>query len=216
MNNKIAAFITENHMGLTDNLSELAFCLKTGKNAKVWPAGNFMYSYSKMAMEFSMRMDNRGVGGFVKPPTMEEMLVHRVARIGDSVMPKEARVFACCSLKHIGIMTSAETAIDAYNVTDCTLYIEEVDHIEDTSHVFSDYYCRNFKWKAGYFKAAYIPSLPDPMELDTLYELDYLGFLAKEDGIPGWMNFGNPLISGGFEPPPLLPGGGDGSGSNGQ
>ncbi len=214
-NNFVTAFITSNHLGLVQDLSELAFSLKVGRYAKIWPMNVDKSIYPYLATEYENRQKNSGFGGLVKPPTLEELLAHRYVCIGNGFKPKAERYFACCSLSHIGIMTSAETAVDAYSVTGCTLFIEEVENIDDTDRVFNDYYIQAIKWKAGYFKAVTFPALPPIFVMNVLYELPYLDFIAKEEGIPGWMNVTNPLIGPGCLSAPLLPGGGDGDGRNG-
>lgn len=214
MNNLVTAFITSNHIGLVQDLSELAFFLKFGQSAKVWPLNIDINIYPYLAMEYVERYGNSVIGGLLEPPTLEELQAHRFVRIGDGFKPKSERFFACCSLSHVGIMTSAETAVDAYNATGCALYMEEVETVDDTDRVFCDFYTKAIKWKAGYFKAQTFPGLPPIMEMNVLYALPYVDFLANEGGIPGWMNFSNPLI-GDLGPKPLLPAGGDGNGSNG-
>jgi len=216
MNNKdiVSAFITKNHMGLVKDLSQLAFYVKIGNEAKVWPANTEKNAYIPLAVDYAKRQDGSGLGGLIAPPTMEALLAQQVVRVSNDYKPKSERFFACCSLSHIGIMTSPETAVDAYNATGCTIYIEEAETVDDIDRIFCDFYCHAIKWKAGYFRAATFPALPPILEKDVLYELPYLDFLANEDGIPGWMNFNNPLIGGGFGPT-LLPTGGDNSGRNG-
>ena len=215
MNNPVTAFITNNSMGLVQDLAPLAYSMKAGNNAKVWPVNTEKIAYTLLSIEHAKRQEGSDFGGMIVPPTLEDLQAHQVIRIGNDFKQKETRVFACCSLSHIGIMTSAETAVDAYNATGCTMYIEEAETVDDIDRIFCDFYCHAIKWKAGYFKAATFPALPPILEKDVLYELPYLDFLANEDGIPGWMNFNNPLIGGGFGPTPLLPTGGDNSGRNG-
>ena len=215
MNNKVTAFITNNSMGIVRDLAPLAYYLKGGNKAKVWPVNTEKIAYTLLAIEHAKRQEGSDFGGMISPPTLEDLQAHQVFRTNSDFKQKEARFFACCSLTHIGIMTSPETAVDAYNVTGGTLYIEEAETLADTDRIFCDFYCQVIKWKAGYFKAVTFPGLPPILEMDVLYELPYLDFLANEDGIPGWMNFSNPLI-GDLGPTPLLPGGGDGNGSNGQ
>ncbi len=212
MENAFIAFITNNHIGIVNELSLLLYYLKISGNVMVRSAATIEVAYMFLMIEFSKRQARSGHATTTVLPKKEVFKTCPVLKIGNSPAPTKNRYFAVVNDDYAGIMTSPETVMDSLYFLAGDAYVAEADSAEIANRIIDEYSCCKIRWKGAYFTSETFPVLPIAIELDNLYQLGYTEFLAKETGVPGWMNNGNAAVINGTE---LMLEGGGNHGGNG-